>query len=122
MVVSGLNEDDERKVLDYLSTRLAMLVQELDFGLILVSHVNDDDKTRGSRNISKIANVWLHLNRDVDAEDNLERNTTYVRLKKNRFGAHTGPACRLFFDPTTFKISQRNDASASLMLPPVNAA
>ena len=57
-------EDDERKALDYLSTRLTMMVKELNFGLILVSHVNDQGQTRGSRNISKIADCWIHLERD----------------------------------------------------------
>jgi twinkle protein len=31
MVVTGLHSDDERKTLDYLSTRLAMMVEEHQF-------------------------------------------------------------------------------------------
>src|SRR5204862_141395 len=58
MVVTGLLDADQTKLLDYLSTKLDMLVQSLNFGLIFVSHVNDDGKTRGSRNISKIAHTW----------------------------------------------------------------
>jgi twinkle protein len=120
MVVSGLGEDDERKTLDRLSTRLAMLVEELDFGLILVSHINDEGRTRGSRNISKIADVWITLSRDKLAENELERNTTYVALEKNRFGAQTGPVCKLFFDLKTFRVEEMNDTDARLMLPPVD--
>jgi len=40
-----------------------MMVKELDFALIVVSHVNDDGLTRGSRNISKIADIRLDLYR-----------------------------------------------------------
>ena len=34
MAVSGLGDEDERKALDYISTRLAMMVKELDFALL----------------------------------------------------------------------------------------
>jgi twinkle protein len=49
MVVSGLAGDDERRALDYISTRLAMMTEELDFTLFLISHVNDEGQTRGSQ-------------------------------------------------------------------------
>lgn len=113
MVVSGLGDDDERKALDYISTRLAMMVEELDFALIFVSHVNDEGRTRGSRNISKVAGTWIELSRDQQALSEEERNTTYLTIKKNRFGAHTGPAGKLFFDFSTFMITEK-----SLFLPP----
>jgi twinkle protein len=104
LVVTGLSGDDERKTLDMLSTRLAMMVEELDFCLILVSHVNDDGKTRGSRNISKIAHTWLHMTRDVENEDENVRLTTNLLIKKARFTGETGPAGKLRFDPSKFKL------------------
>lgn len=116
MVVSGLAEDDERKALDYISTRLAMMVEELDFALIFVSHINDEGKTRGSRNISKIAGTWIELSRDQQAPSEEERNTTHLTIRKNRFGARTGPAGKLYFDLSTFMISEINPH-----LPPVAA-
>ena len=104
LVVTGLAGDDERKTLDMLSTRLAMMVEELDFCLILVSHINDDGKTRGSRNISKIAHTWLQLSRDVENEDENIRNVTHLLMKKARFTGETGPAGRLRFDKSKFKL------------------
>ena len=118
MVVSGLGENDERKALDYISTRLAMLVEELDFCLIFVSHVNDEGRTRGSRNISKVAGTWVALERDKLSESERERNTTHLTLLKNRFGANTGPAGKLYFDLETFLISELDDRQMNL--PPVN--
>ena len=118
MAVSGLGDEDERKALDYLSTRLAMMVQELDFALILVSHVNDEGKTRGSRNISKIANCWIHLDRDQQAPTEEQRNTTHLTFKKNRFGARTGPGGKLLFDLSTFMIEEADPQK--MTLPPVN--
>lgn len=107
MVVSGLNDSDERKTLDYISTRLAMMVQELNFCLVLVSHVNDDGLTRGSRNISKIAHVWIHLHRDLMSDNEVERNTTHLLLKKNRPASMTGSAGKLIFDPATYIIKEK---------------
>lgn len=89
MLVSGHEGDDERRKLDYISTRLAMLCNELDFTLFLISHVNDDGKTRGSRNISKIAHTNIYITRDVEANTKEERNVTNIMVKKNRFGATT---------------------------------
>ena len=109
MAVSGLQGEDERKALDYLSTRLEMMVKELDFSLIMVSHVNDDGKTRGSRYISKIADIRIDATRDVSNPDALTRNTTHLVVSKNRFSGKTGPACRLLFDNKTYTFAEIAD-------------
>lgn len=102
MVVSGLAGEDERKALDYLATRLEMMVKELDFALIMVSHVNDEGLTRGSRYISKVADIRINAKRDLTSSDPLIRNTTYLDISKNRFSGMTGPAGTLIFNPTTY--------------------
>lgn len=107
MLVTGFEDDDERKKLDYLSTRLAMMVRELDFCLFLVSHVNDDGKTRGSRNIAKTADLLVHLDRDTTAEDPESRNTTHLTVRGNRYGSSTGPAGKLVFNPKTFQVTEK---------------
>jgi twinkle protein len=104
MVVTGLHSDDERKTLDYLSTRLAMMVEEHQFCLVMVSHVNDDNKTRGSRNIAKVADLRISLERNIEAENDDVRNTTRLMVRKNRFGSITGPGGDLLFDPKTFTL------------------
>lgn len=117
-VISGLQLQDERKTLDYLMTALNMMVQELDFCLILVSHVNDDDRTRGSRLISKAPHFRLSLFRNIEAQDPHERNQTRLLVRKNRFASTTGPAGFLYFDPETFIISEIEPAQ----LPPLEGA
>lgn len=106
MAVSGLAGEDERRSLDYLSTRLEMMVKELDFALILVSHVNDFGQTRGSRYISKIADIRIDAVRNLGSADETERNTTYLSVSKNRFSGRTGPACSLLFDTKTYTFSE----------------
>jgi twinkle protein len=106
MAVSGLAGDDERRALDYLSTRLETLVKELDFALIFVSHVNDFGQTRGSRYISKVADIRIDATRDLTSSDPSERNTTKLVVSKNRFCGRTGPAGSLIFDAGTYTLSE----------------
>lgn len=91
--------------LDSFATNLSKLALELDFALIMITHVNDDGLTRGSRNISKEAWTVIALNRDKLAVDPIERNTTYLTIEKNRHASITGPAGCVYFDPNTFKLS-----------------
>lgn len=106
MAVSGLAGDDERRALDYLSTRLEMMVKELGFLLIFVSHVNDDGKTRGSRYISKVADVRIDLSRDLQSGDERTRNSLLLTLAFSRFSSESGPAGTLLFDPVTGRFTQ----------------
>lgn len=109
MVVSGLAGEKERTALDYLSTRLEMMVKELNFALLLVSHVNDEGLTRGSRMISKIADTRIDLKRNLLGLTEEERNTTYLTISKNRFGRKTGPADILVFNPKTGKYCPKEE-------------
>ena len=102
MAVSGLaDEKDQTRALDYLSTRLAMLCVELDFALILASHINEDYKTRGSKLISKNCHIHIQLRRDVENADPYIRSITNVSMPKNRPIAKTGPVGKMIFDVDT---------------------
>lgn len=91
-LATGKEDDDERKKLDRLSQKLKLLAKELRFCLIMISHVNDDGKTRGSRNISKVANTVISLDRDKINFDPNVRNTIEFLLEKVRLGGNTGRA------------------------------
>lgn len=110
MVVAGLLGDDERRALDYISTRLEMMVKELDFALIMASHVNDGGLTRGSRMISKIADIRIDLSRDVENGENI----THLKVSKNRFCGRTGPAGDLLFNYNTYSLSELQAANDSI--------
>jgi twinkle protein len=106
MLVTGFEGDDERKKLDYLSTRLAMLTRELNFTLFAISHVNDTGQTRGSRNIGKVADLIVSLDRDIKAADPKVRNTTKLLVEGNRFFAPSGPAGMLEFDVASYTLKE----------------
>ena len=67
-------------------------LKEFDFALIIVSHVNDLGQTRGSRCISKVADIRIDLKRDLMSDDPIERNTTRLSVSKNRYCGRTGSA------------------------------
>ena len=105
--VTGSKSDDQVKYLDYISTRLEVLVKTENFHLSFVSHVNDNLETRGSRNISKVADVWVHLERPIEHEVPIVRNTTTLTVRKNRPTSHSGPAGVILFDPISFSYRRR---------------
>lgn len=87
-LATGLEDEDERRKLDRISQRLKLLAKELRFCLVEISHVNDNGQTRGSRNISKVANTVISLSRDL-----LDGATeTFFLVEKARLGGMTGPA------------------------------
>ena len=82
ILISGLASNDERKLIDMAMTKLRTAVQELDIGLIVVSHLrrpSDSDKghedgakvrlgqLRGSHAIAQLSDICIGL--QVDAED-----------------------------------------------------
>lgn len=108
-LATSQEEGDERKKLDYISTRLIQMVQDYDFALFFVSHINDDGKTRGSRNIGKVANIRVDLSRDLTTDNEELRNTTYLTISKNRFCGDSGPAGKLLFNRDTFTVSEKEE-------------
>jgi twinkle protein len=114
IIVSAQESGDERKALDEIMTKLRMLVQETDIALIIVSHLKRPPNTgheegaatslaqlRGSGSIAQLSDMVIGLERNGQAEDLIERNTTKVRVLKNRFSGITGPACNLLYNKET---------------------
>ena len=106
LLVTGLEEGDERRRLDYLSTKLKKMVMELRFALFLISHVNDDGQTRGSRNITKISDVVIDLKRDLPTDGGPDNNILELFLEKNRPTGKRGFAGKLLFNMDTYKLEE----------------
>lgn len=121
IVVSAQGSGDERKAIDEIMTRLRMLVQETGIGLICVSHLKRPDgkgheegsatslsQLRGSGAIAQLSDMVLGLECNGQADDPIVRNTTHVRVLKNRFSGITGKACDLLYDLGTGRMSEHN--------------
>lgn len=102
VVSCGDRENDERRTLDYITSKLELMAVELDFALIFVSHVNDNGDTRGSRYIAKAANTRIDLYRDVKAGS----KRTTITVSKNRYASKTGYAGTIEFDPITYTLKE----------------
>lgn len=107
IVVSGLEGGDERRLIDNTMTKLRALVEELQIGLILVSHLKrpsgdrgheDGAQTslaqlRGSAAIAQLSDIVMGVERNQQDKANSNRST--VRILKNRWTGETGPCCSL---------------------------
>ena len=119
IVVSAQANLDERKALDEIMTKLRMLVQETGIALFVVSHLRRPEskgheegaatslsQLRGSASIAQLSDIVLGLERDGQADDMITRNTTTVRVLKNRFSGETGRCADLLYDKDTGRMAE----------------
>ena len=64
---------------------------------------------RGSGSIAQLSDVVIGLERASQHPDPIERNTTTVRVLKNRYSGQVGPAGRLLYDLKYGRMTQRLD-------------
>lgn len=100
-LATGQDDEDERKKLDRISQKLKLLAKELRFCIVEISHVNDNGQTRGSRNITKVANTVISLHRDLVSADPMTRNTTEFLIEKARLSGKTGPGGKATYNDMT---------------------
>ena len=119
IIVSAQSNGDERKAIDEIMTKLRMLVQETGISLVCVSHLKRPEsrgheegaatslaQLRGSGAIAQLSDMVIGLERNGQAEDNDERNTTRVRVLKNRFCGYTGKGSSLLYSHDTGRMSE----------------
>ena len=119
IIVSSQESGDERKALDEIMTKLRTLVQETGIGLIVVSHLRRPEgkgheegaatslaQLRGSASIAQLSDIVIGLERDGQADDPMVRNTTRIRVLKNRFAGITGPAGEALYDLNTGRMQE----------------
>ena len=118
MLVNVLSEGDERRGIDMLMQRLRSLVEETGVGLILVSHLRraSGDKgheqgvevslshLKGSQGIAQLSDCVIALERNQQASNEDEANTTRVRVLKSRYTRDTGLACNLRYNGETGRL------------------
>lgn len=118
ILVSAGQHGDERRALDEIMTKLRTLTQDTGITLFAVSHlrrpegkghedgaVTSVSQLRGSASIAQLSDFVIGLERNGQAEDETERNTTHIRVLKNRFSGITGPAGHLLYNPETGRLT-----------------
>lgn len=118
IVVSGIGDGDERRLIDNTMTKLRGLVEELQCGLILVSHLKRPEgnkghedgaqtslaQLRGSAAIGQLSDIVIGCERNQ--QDTEMANMTIVRILKNRWTGETGIACVLNYDKPTGRMTE----------------
>jgi twinkle protein len=119
ILVSAGQHGDERKALDEIMTKLRTLTQDTGIVLFAVSHLKRPDgkgheegaatsvaQLRGSASIAQLSDFVIGLERNGQADDPTERNTTHIRVLKNRFSGITGPAGHLLYHMDTGRLTE----------------
>ena len=117
IVVSGMGEGDERRLIDNLMTNLRSLVEELRFALILVSHlkrpegkgheegaVTSLNQLRGSAGIGQLSDIVMGFERDMQDENT--KHITTIRVLKNRWTGETGVTGRMSYSGETGRLRE----------------
>ena len=105
-MVAGLTEDGKEQILADLSVRLSKLAAELNVGIVTIAHTNDNGDPKYCKMIAQRASVIINLHRDKEADNEDDRNTTYLSVEKNRPCAEVGPSGRLRFNAKTFILKE----------------
>lgn len=118
MLVSDGAQMDERKALDAVMTKLRTLVQETNIALFVVSHLKRPEgkghedgastslsQLRGSGGIAQLSDMVIGLERNGQATDQISRNTTQVRILKNRYAGLTGNCGALLYNRNTGRMT-----------------
>ncbi len=106
-VITSSSEDGKEQALADLSVRLSKLAATLGVGIITIAHTNDQGETKYCKMIGQRASVIIDLHRDKDLEDTEEKNTTYLKVEKNRPASLDGPAGAMQFDLKTFTMKEK---------------
>jgi len=99
--------DGATAALTELGVKLTELAKRRNVGIICISHVNSDGRTKYASSIEEEAIVLIEMSRDKKSDDIQERNTTYLEITKNRPYALTGPAGMLTYDVETDMVTER---------------
>jgi twinkle protein len=118
IIVSGLGDGDERRLIDNCMTLLRTLVEETGIGMILVSHLKRPEgnrgheegattslsQLRGSHAIAQLSDIVIGLERNQ--QDVETANTTTLRVLKNRHSGDTGLAGELYYNRETGRLTE----------------
>lgn len=105
---------DERKQLDEISTKIKTICMELDIAVLAVIHTNRQGQIRGTAGVEQLANIVLRLERDKTDPSEWRRDVTKLTVEKNRFCGYTGPACYLWYNAETARLTELEPEEAQI--------
>ena len=117
MLADGISlATDQRRAIDKCIKELKLLAVNLKFTMFVVCHLSRDGgmgrtpeeggephvgMLRGSQSLAQIPDYIVMLKRNPNADDDVEKNTTYCYLKKNRPTGKLGMMSKLHWLPSS---------------------
>ncbi len=105
-VITVSSEGSKESELAELAVRLSKVAADLNVGIITIAHTNEDNEMKYCKMIGQRASVIVRLDRDKEAEDVQDRNTTQLVIEKNRPTSEEGHAGAMLFDTNTFTMQE----------------
>jgi len=99
--------DSATSALTELGVKLTEFSKRNNVGIMCISHVNEDGRTKYASAIEEEAIMVIEMKRDKVSDDPREQNTTYLTTSKNRPFALTGSCGMLMYDSETTMVSER---------------
>jgi twinkle protein len=114
IVVSGIEEGEERRIIDNLMTNLRTLAESTGVGLLVVTHLKVPEgkpheeggrvtlsQLRGSGSLKQLSDNIVALERDQQGDNS---NESLIRILKNRLFGDLGLADSLAYDMQTGRL------------------
>lgn len=99
--------DGATSTLTKLGARMAQLAKELNVCVTFISQVNDDGRTKYAAALEEEAIICILIERNTEAEDEKERNTTTFIVDKNRPFSSLGKAGMVYYDPESTILEEK---------------
>ena len=99
--LSQTGVDGATSMLTALGSRMAQMAKELNIGVIFISQVNDDGRTKYAAALEEEAIICVLLERDLESDDEILQNTTHFKIDKNRPFSKLGSAGSVYYEPET---------------------
>ena len=106
--LSSSGVEGATSTLTTLGARMAQLAKELNIGVVFISQVNDDGRTKYAASLEEEAIICIKLDRDTEADDEIERNTTHFTVDKNRPFSKLGKAGSVYYEPETTILTEES--------------
>ena len=107
--------DGATSTLTTLGSRMAQLAKELNIGVVFISQVNDDGRTKYAGSLEEEAIICIKIERDVESDDEVIQNTTNFIVDKNRPFAKLGRAGSVYYDPETTILTEEAPYQGSVI-------
>ena len=127
-MISAAGGENETTEINKIMHRFRDLCEELDIAIITVSHLRRLDGNKGHENgadvalnhmrgshvIAQIADSVIALERNQQAEDEVEARTTRLKVLKNRYTGETGVAGHIIYEPVTGRLNELDNGDIGI--------